>query len=69
MRLVYFLILISFGFISCSKEEPAPINNYKTENIVVIVMDGARYSETWDIPENIPIYYNYSQFQMTWWSR
>ena len=54
MRLLYSLIVISIGFIACSKEEPTPINNYKTENIVVIVMDGARYSETWDIPENIP---------------
>ena len=27
------------------------------------------YHNKFHIPENIPIYYNYSQFQMTWWSR
>lgn len=27
------------------------------------------YHNKFNIPENIPKYYNYSQFQMTWWSR
>lgn len=46
-------ILLLTGLISCtnsSTEDSNPIirpNNYKTKNVVVIVMDGPRYSETW----------------------
>ncbi|MEJ6637277.1 MAG: sulfatase-like hydrolase/transferase [Crocinitomicaceae bacterium] len=31
--------------ISCSKDK-VPLTNYETENVLIIVMDGARYSET-----------------------
>ena len=31
---------------SCTKDKVEPIN-YETENVIIIVMDGARYSETW----------------------
>lgn len=53
-RFALSVILVSIGLISCSKEESIPINDYKTENIVIVVMDGARYSETWNSPQNIP---------------
>ncbi|PCI96556.1 MAG: sulfatase [Flavobacteriales bacterium] len=52
------LILISYliigFFTSCSKTTTttttSPTNYYKTENVIIIVMDGARYSETWGEP-------------------
>lgn len=45
------LILVSF---SCKKETPK--QGYLTKNIIVVVMDGARYSETWGYSthHNIP---------------
>lgn len=51
MQKVFFIVvLLCLPFVSCNidvvipeHEEPA----YKTENVVIIVMDGARYSETW----------------------
>ncbi len=43
-----YLCLIFTLLISCSNDNEEPENNLKTENIVVIIMDGPRYSETWD---------------------
>ncbi|MCK0132717.1 alkaline phosphatase family protein [Arenibacter sp. S6351L] len=48
-------ILLFIVFTACSNssietDDSTPIypqNNYKTKNVVVIIMDGARYSETW----------------------
>ena len=47
-----FLFIGLFGFISCSKTpggepQPLPIVDYFTKNVIVVIMDGARYSETW----------------------
>lgn len=38
------VMLLVFCFSGCEKD---PYLNYKTKNVVVIVVDGARYSETW----------------------
>lgn len=43
-RLLLLLIIIIFSISSCEKE---PLNEYKTKNVIIIVMDGPRYSETW----------------------
>ncbi len=49
MKKLYYLL----GFIgivtvlSCHKSSIIYNDNYKTENVIIIVMDGARYSETW----------------------
>lgn len=40
------LIAILLGF-SCSKENNFASSGYRTERVVILVMDGARYSETW----------------------
>ncbi|MBL7899317.1 MAG: sulfatase [Crocinitomicaceae bacterium] len=50
MKRILFNILL-FGiflslFIACRKD-PAPGNQFKTENVIIIVVDGPRYSETW----------------------
>lgn len=50
-----FLIIVLFGLISCAKTpegEPyiPPLEDYITENVIVVIMDGARYSETWGDP-------------------
>lgn len=46
-RLHYFFVLICATFIfSCHKTSNYK-KVYKTENVIIIVMDGARYSETW----------------------
>lgn len=49
----YFLAVLYFGFTSCSKKNstpdppPTPPFEYKTENVVIVVVDGARWTETW----------------------
>ena len=50
--LPFFLL---FSFFSCKKE--SKVITYKTENVIIIVVDGARYTETWgDLThENIPM--------------
>ncbi|MDB4754850.1 hypothetical protein OAF80_00180, partial [bacterium] len=62
MKTFQFLLSISFGLIicSCSKNPslvsvenaaiiPVEISTtkYKTQNVVIVVIDGPRYSETW----------------------
>ncbi len=56
----FYLVLFVVVLISCSKNELQP-RNYETENVIVIVMDGARYSETWGDPSHqyIPKIANY----------
>lgn len=39
-----FIVLIALTFFSCEKD--MPVNSYKATKLVVIVLDGARYSET-----------------------
>lgn len=42
---LFALSLVSFSFSQSSTEK-----NYKTENVLIIIMDGPRYSETWGDP-------------------
>ncbi len=49
--------IVIFGSINCSKKsDPTPLPpdpppfNYKTENVVIVVIDGPRYTETWGDP-------------------
>jgi hypothetical protein len=55
-----FILLIGIaGILSCGKspeKEPSLPAGLKTKNVVVVIMDGARYSETWgdSTLENIP---------------
>jgi hypothetical protein len=53
-RLLFVLLLLSTLQFSCKRETSIP--GYKTKNVVVVIMDGARYSETWGDPShaNIP---------------
>jgi len=57
LYLLYFLLLI--GFISC-RADKAFHKNYKTKYVILIVVDGPRYSETWGDTshEHIPFMYN-----------
>jgi hypothetical protein len=53
MKKLSLLILICCAapvFMSQSCEKPAGGRNYITENVVIVVMDGPRYTETWGDP-------------------
>ena len=45
--LLYFLLF--FGFISCRADRVLE-KKYKTKYVIVLVVDGPRYSETWGDP-------------------
>lgn len=55
LKLFLFPALILL-FLSCKKTNESP-TGYRTENVIVLVIDGARYSETWGDPEHnyIPV--------------
>lgn len=63
MRLRFLLPLLAFAFlftgIPAQRRDHAPKPAYKTQNAVIIIMDGARYSETWgdSTHANIPHIY------------
>lgn len=42
---ILYLTLLTFTFYACKKDSIP--NKYKTENVIIVVIDGARYSETW----------------------
>ena len=45
MKKLLFILLVSpLVLNSCSKDS---LKEYKTENVIIIVVDGVRYSETW----------------------
>jgi hypothetical protein len=50
LRIVFslFAISMSIGYLGCKKDIPTP--NYKTQNIIILVIDGARYTDTWGNP-------------------
>jgi len=50
LRIFFFTSLASLVllFLSCSKD--VPVTSYKTQNVIVVVVDGARFSETWGEP-------------------
>lgn len=43
--------------LACTHDKVAPFRKYETRNVIVIVIDGPRYSETWGDPlrVNIPV--------------
>ncbi|HET6244559.1 MAG: alkaline phosphatase family protein [Bacteroidetes bacterium] len=63
LKIQYILLaLVCIGF-SCRQDPPISIGNkpsgiaetYVTENVIIIVMDGPRYSETWGDPNHTHI--------------
>ena len=51
------LLVLPLVLNSCSKDS---LEGYKTENVIIVVVDGARYSETWGDPTHqyIPYFSN-----------
>jgi len=45
---LFFLLCIVVSLSTCYKDSAFP--KYKTQNIFIVIMDGARYSETWGDP-------------------
>jgi len=43
-KLLLILLVLLLVLNSCSKDS---LREYKTENVIIIVVDGVRYSETW----------------------
>ena len=43
-KLLFILLVLPLLLNSCSKDS---LKEYKTENVIIIVVDGVRYSETW----------------------
>lgn len=48
---IYLLSILSSSIFSCGTE-PTINQEYKTENVIILVMDGPRYSETWGDPSH-----------------
>lgn len=47
----YLFIILVFFSCSCARDMPIPNSRvYKTKNVFIVVMDGARYTETWGKP-------------------
>lgn len=53
-RVIFFLLMICFCS-ACKKD--VPVNQYHTKHVIVIVIDGPRWSETWgdQLHTNIPV--------------
>jgi len=45
-RLLFVQFLFVVSITSCEQDQPI-LSPYKTENVIIIVIDGVRYSETW----------------------
>ena len=43
-KLLLILLVLPLVLNSCSKDS---LREYKTKNVIIVVVDGARYSETW----------------------
>ena len=43
-KLLFILLVLPLVLNSCSKDS---LKEYKTKNVIIIVVDGVRYSETW----------------------
>lgn len=52
-----FLLFLLLVLTTCTDDHTLPYIEYETENVIVIVIDGPRYSETWGDPlrANIPV--------------
>jgi len=58
MILRFFSVLFAvWGLVACTHDKVPPYREYKTQNVIIIVVDGPRYSETWGDPSriNIPV--------------
>lgn len=51
MRNIFYFLSISFLFLSCHNDDVlfkiTPTSDYITDNVVIVVIDGPRYQETW----------------------
>ena len=48
MKLVkYISLVVLFAFINCIPAPQESLSPYKTKNVIIIVVDGPRYTETW----------------------
>jgi hypothetical protein len=50
---IFFSLLIFFASLNwtCKKDAAIP-HLYKTKNVIIVVVDGARYTETWSLPSH-----------------
>ena len=46
---LFWILFAGLIFTTCERVEISPAD-YETRNVIIIVMDGARYSETWGDP-------------------
>lgn len=62
-RLV-FLGFTLFALLACTHDKVVPLREYDTEYVIVVVIDGPRYSETWGDPLriNIPVRDSLSEY-------
>ncbi|MGQ0827610.1 MAG: sulfatase-like hydrolase/transferase [Bacteroidota bacterium] len=51
-RATFLLFFIALLYFSCSKDVAIfdPVTGYKTRNVIILVVDGPRYTETWGHP-------------------
>jgi hypothetical protein len=55
MRIAVYSFLVIASVLFACKSDKVPYRKYKTENIIIVVVDGARYSETWGDPNHVNI--------------
>ncbi len=58
------LLFLMLVLLMCTREKAPPYSAYQTQNVVILLIDGPRYSETWGDPShsNIPVRDSLSQF-------
>ena len=53
-KTIFYLLIVITTLTFCCCEKDIPISGYRTQNVILIVVDGARYSETWGNQQLIP---------------
>lgn len=53
IRKVWAIALLLIAAFACQKDRP--VGPFQTKHVIIVVIDGPRYSETWMRPENIPV--------------
>jgi hypothetical protein len=48
MRIPFLFLLLSVSLFSGTCKEDAPVSDFKTKHVIIIVVDGPRWSETWE---------------------
>ena len=63
-RLVFIGFATVITLLACAHDKVAPFREYETQYVVVVVIDGPRYSETWGDPLriNIPVRDSLSEY-------